>query len=94
MSPLTSFVSPALPRSRHVRRLLGASALVVLAALATGGALFGALGGCESDTGCKDDFDCKGAEVCKVSTGVCEAFVCADDLDCDNGLSCNDNACE
>lgn len=90
MSPLAS---PALPRRQH--RLSRVPALV-LALVGAAGALcgLGALAACESDTGCKDDFDCKGAEVCKVSTGVCEAFVCADDLDCNNGLSCNDNACE
>jgi len=68
-------------------RFLGRFAVICTFALAS------ALPACEEDSGCKDDYDCEGAFVCKVSKGTCEAFVCADAGDCDEGETCVDNAC-
>jgi hypothetical protein len=50
---------------------------------------------CGSGPGpCDDDYDCDGVQVCRKSTGECEAVVCTADPDCvSRDLACIDNAC-
>jgi hypothetical protein len=54
-----------------------------------------AVAACGSSPGpCDDDYDCDGVQVCRKSTGECEAVVCTSDPDCVGmDLACVDNAC-
>ncbi len=74
-----------LPLVSHRAVGLAAFALVLASLLGVG---------CDSESGCSNDFDCPAAQVCRVTTGQCEALSCKEDADCESGQVCRDNRCE